>query len=140
MVTIQLGVKLTDYLLVKVMLIEVPVTIRAGHLLPGFININRMPEGKRLVDVSGLVVLNISLGKNGMTKVTISRNNLSILAFMIAIVAPEAPIELHMTDMIWIGIPVGFHFREEVFVIPCKEAFGGLFDHFRVISDNFRVI
>ena len=54
------------------MLIEVTVTIRAGHLLPGFININRMLEVKGIVDVGGLVILNISLSQNGMTQITVS--------------------------------------------------------------------
>ena len=73
-------------------------------------------------------LLALALPNDRMAGVAVVCNRLAGVANMLAVVAPEAPRESHMADVVRVGAPTDLHLREEIIRVHSLRLGDGLQD------------
>ncbi len=81
---------------------------------PGVIDVDRMFKFERFLTGHEFHLVGRSLGGNGVTIITLMRDNHAIFVGMEAIMTPITSWRRHVTNMVCIMFPAHFHFREYI--------------------------
>ena len=90
------------------------VAFRAVHFFPHLSDVNRVLEFKALrTDLLAFRIL-FSLRDDDVAGITIMRDGFSGAIHMLSIMAPVTSRKNRMSNIVWIGLPIHFHFGKEI--------------------------